>query len=237
MKKILIIKTGGVVAPVDGKEGDFEDWTAAGMGLDSDQFEVVDVQKGDPLPEPHSIAGVAITGAHEMVTDGDQWIEDTASWVREAVSAGIPMLGICFGHQLMAQALGGEAGYHPEGLEIGTVPVRLTDDGRADPLLGGLPDTFLAHVTHSQTVLTLPQGAVLLAASDHDPHQAFRVGHHAWGVQFHPEFDATALRDEVVQLEKTIVDQDGDPDAIYKAVQETPIAAGVLKRFADHCLE
>ncbi|BCS88619.1 glutamine amidotransferase [Pseudodesulfovibrio sediminis] len=235
MKKFLIIKTGGALEPVPGKEGDFEHWTAEGMGLELDDCLCVDVQKDEPLPSPDDILGAVITGSHEMVTDDTPWIHTTAAWVRETLTAGTPMLGICFGHQLMADALGGKAGYHPKGLEIGTVPVTLTEDGAADPLLGGLAPGFSAHVTHSQTALKLPHEAVLLATSAHDAHQSFRVGPHAWGVQFHPEFDAAALLDEVDQLSETITEKGGDAAAVRASIYETPESTSLLVKFVEYC--
>ena len=207
MKKFLIVRTGGTFGEFAEKHKDFEHWTAEGMGLGADQWQCVNVQAGEALPDPAEFAGAAITGSHDMVTDDAQWIRDTQDWVRGAVDADLPLLGICFGHQLMADALGGRAGYHPDGVEIGTADITLTDEGAADVLLGGLPAVFKGHVTHSQTALELPPGAVLLATGIHDPHQCFRVGEYAWGVQFHPEFDVEAIRYYIDRREAALAEQ------------------------------
>ena len=166
MDKFLIVRTGGTFPDYAEKRKDFEHWTAEGMGLADGQWQCVNVQAGESLPAPAGFAGAAITGSHDMVTDGVQWIHDTRAWVCRAVDAGLPLLGICFGHQLMAAALGGEAGYHPDGVEIGTADISLTEEAQADPLLGGLPAVFKGHVTHSQTALRVPPGAALLAGGD-----------------------------------------------------------------------
>ena len=236
MKQFLIIKTGSTFEDITRTKGDFEDWTAATMELAPDQWRSVNVQQGETLPDSADCIGCVITGSHDMITEGTDWMLATTQWVGEAVKAGLPTLGICFGHQLMADALGGKAAYHPDGLEIGTVDITLTDAASEDPLFAQLPTIFPAHVTHSQTALELPPDAVLLAASDHDEHQAFRFGKHAWGLQFHPEFDAEATRFYIDCLRKVIVKQGKDGDAIFAGVEETPVSAGVLRGFVRYCL-
>ena len=220
MTKFRIVRTGGTFGEYAEKHKDFEHWTAEGMGLGHGQWQCVNVQAGESLPDPADFVGAVITGSHDMVTDEAQWIQDTKGWVRQAVDAGLPLLGICFGHQLMADALGGRAGY---------------DAGRADPLLGGLPAVFKGHVTHAQTALELPPDAVLLATGIHDPHQCFRVAEHAWGVQFHPEFDATAIRYYIDQREAKLLEQGCDMGALRAKVEETPESASLLKLFAEYC--
>jgi GMP synthase (glutamine-hydrolysing) len=235
MDKYLIIRTGGTFPDYARKRKDFEHWTAEGMGLADGQWLCVDVQAGEPLPDPAGFAGAAMTGSHDMVTDGMQWIHETKAWVCRAVDAGLPLLGICFGHQLMAEALGGEAGYHPDGVEIGTADITLTAEAGADPLLVGLPAVFKGHVTHSQTALRVPPGAVLLATGTHDPHQCFRLGEHAWGVQFHPEFDADAIRHYIDMREADLLQEGCDVTGIRATVCDTPESASLLVRFVEYC--
>ena len=236
MKKILIVKTGGTFAEYAAKRGDFEDWTAKGMGLEPGQWERVHVQAGEPLPNPADFAGCVITGSHDMVTDGLDWMRTTEAWIRRAEKAGLPMLGICFGHQILANALGGEAGFHPNGLEMGTVDITVTEAGREDVLLGPLAPSFKGNMAHSQTVLKLPENAVLLATGSHEPHQSYRVGDHVWGVQFHPEFNGDVIdmyrRD---QRDKAVA-EGRDPDALRIEAADTPQSASLLERFAAYCL-
>ena len=236
MKKILIVKTGGTYADYAAGRGDFEDWTALGLSLPDGGWTCIDVRDGAVLPDPAGLAGAVITGSHDMVTDPLPWITDTKAWTRRAVDAGLPLLGICFGHQLMADALGGRAAYHPSGLEIGTADITRTAGSDQDPLFGGLPEVFPGHVTHSQTALKLPEGATLLATGTHDPHQAFRVGRSAWGVQFHPEFDAPAILEYIARREDELAKQTRGAAAIRATVRDTPESASLLKRFADYCL-
>jgi GMP synthase (glutamine-hydrolysing) len=167
-----------------------------------------------------------------MVTEQLPWMQETASWLVKAISAGIPVLGICFGHQLLATALGGAVGWNPRGREIGTVPITLTPAGTDDPLLGILPATFPAHVTHRQSVLRLPDGARILASSDLEPHQAFAVGAKVWGVQFHPEFSAAAMHGYLDHFAGELTGEGFDLAALRGGVRETPQAASLLERFA-----
>ena len=137
---LVVIKTGTKPASLAGHPGDYEDWILDGMGWPRVAARVVAVHQGGTLPPPAHVAGAAITGAATMVTDGDAWIEATAAWLRDAVAAGLPVLGICYGHQLLAHALGGIAGWNPNGVEVGVVDVGLLEDATDDPLLGGLQE-------------------------------------------------------------------------------------------------
>jgi GMP synthase (glutamine-hydrolysing) len=128
--------------------------------------------------------------------------------------------------------MGGQVGYNPKGREFGTVEVRLLPAAADDPLLSHLPPVFRAQASHSQSVLHLPDGAVVLASNEHDRHHAFRLGRSAWGVQFHPEFDADIVR-EFTGFRAESLRADGlCPESILAAIEETPEAASVLARFA-----
>ena len=236
MKPFLIMKTGGTFPQYVTDNGDFEHWTAANMGLAEGQWESVDVQNGEALPDPARYAGTVITGSHDMVTEQTDWMNGAAEWIRQAVESGHPMLGICFGHQLMAAALGGEAGYHPDGMEIGTAEISLTDASAQDPLFSRYVRPFLGHVIHSQTALKLPPEATHLALNDHDAHHAFRVGDHAWGVQFHPEFDEAAIRNYIHELEPKLTEEERDVPAILATVRATPESKSLLVAFVEYCL-
>lgn len=234
MKPFLIIKTGATFDELIPSMGDFEQWTANAMGLNSAEWACVNVQKGALLPDPNEFAGCVLTGSHDMVTDNTRWMRDATNWLRDNRDS-VPMLGICFGHQLFAHAFGGTADAHPDGPEIGTVEIRLNEHAAADPLFKHLPRVFPAHVTHSQSALHLPPAAVALGASDHDQHQAFRFGQQMWGVQFHPEFNATATRQYVREQTDTIKHHGKDADAIYHSVGDTPEATSLLRHFVSYC--
>jgi len=229
--RVLIIQASETPPGAPPERGPLPRWVLAPMAVAPEASQVVDVRNGHHLPAPETLAAAIVAGSPSMVTDHLPWAERTAEWLRAAHAAGIAILGICFGHQLLAYALGGTVGYNPKGLEMGTVEVRLNDSGRDDPLLGVLPTPVKMQVSHSQTVLRLPPNAVPLASSDGDDHQAFRAGERAWGIQFHPEFDSSVVRALIEQRRASLASKGLDPDAMLARCEETPLGPRLLRRF------
>src|SRR3546814_5030016 len=122
--RFLIIETGRPVASMR-RHGRFPHWIRSSAGLARGEAEAVDVEGGEPPPPHETLAGVIVTGSGAMVTERRDWSEATAAWLREAAHAGVPVFGICYGHQLLAHALGGEVGDNPNGRKMGTVAVDL----------------------------------------------------------------------------------------------------------------
>ncbi len=232
MKPILVVKLGSTTPALAHRQGDFEDWITAGLGVPPAQVAVADPRQS-PLPDPRQFAGVVLTGSHSMVTDHEAWSERTAQWIPAVVEANTPLLGICYGHQLIAYALGGEVGPNPSGRESGTVEITLRDEARTDPLFAELPTVFAAHVSHAQSVLRLPPGAIWLAASRREPHHAFALGPRTWGVQFHPEFNELAARTYVDACSGELRGQGDEPGQLQASIAATPHAAAVLRRFGE----
>ena len=229
---IVVVKTGRTYPELARRCGDFEDWMTRGLGVASQTVEIVDVEDGPRLPHPRSIASAVVTGSHSMVTEGQEWVELLAEWVRRLIEDEVPVLGVCYGHQLLGHALGGRVGFHPDGPEIGTVEVDLTQEGESDPLLGSMPKRFRAHATHSQSVLTLPEGAVLLAQTNHEAHAAFRVGSCAWGVQFHPEYNEQIMRHYIREQRATLRALGRNADRAESEVCRAG-AGRILSRFVE----
>ncbi|XKE44453.1 glutamine amidotransferase [Halomonas organivorans] len=237
MPRLLIVKTGDTFADVARDHGDFEALFLAALRPATEAHpelvvEVFDARHdGDP-PALAAGDGLVITGSHAMVSDAEPWSEALKPWLREARERDIAMLGVCYGHQLMTAALGGESGYHPAGRETGTREIRLTEAGRRDPLLGTLPDRLAAQLTHAQSVLVAPSGARVLAENDHDPYQSLRHGPRQWSVQFHPEFTPAVMRAYLAHQRASLAEQGQDAEALIAAVASTPHATGLLRRFA-----
>jgi GMP synthase (glutamine-hydrolysing) len=229
---LVIVKLGDTHATLRERRGDFEHWIADGLDTQALPILVIDPRRGDTLPDAQAVSGAVVTGSHAMVSHREPWSETTAAWLAQLVARRTPVLGICYGHQLLAHALGGEAGNHPRGAEVGTVTVTLDEAAATDALLRGLPAEFAANVVHWQSALRLPEGAVRLAGNDHEPVQAFRVGENAWGVQFHPEFDADTMRGYIDMLADGLRTEGADPAALRGRVAATDAAAGLLGRFA-----
>jgi GMP synthase (glutamine-hydrolysing) len=231
MGELLIIKTGETLPPLLGRRGDFEDWILSGMGVGADDVMVINVREGSRLPEYGGIRGVVITGSHDSVTEHFDWSERTAEWLPGAVERGIPLLGICYGHQLLAYALGGEVGDNPSGREFGTLEIELEEAAAKDELLD-LPNPLKMQLCHTQAVLKLPDGATRLASSRLDPNQAFVVGNRAWGVQFHPEFDAEITKTYIQHYRRELIAEGQGVDALLAGCHDTAWGHMTLKRFA-----
>jgi GMP synthase (glutamine-hydrolysing) len=142
-----------------------------------------DVTAGE-LPADFAFDGVVVTGSRSSVYWDEPWIDGLVDWVAEAADRGLPILGVCYGHQVLAEALGGRVEAMDD-IELGYRDIERVDDD--DPLLATLDDPFRAFETHSDRVVELPPDATLLAQNDRGV-QAFRRGD-CWGVQFHPEYD------------------------------------------------
>lgn len=140
-------------------------------------------------------------------------------------------MGVCYGHQLMAHALGGTVGYHPGGREMGCLDIERLPAGDADPWLADCPLRFKAHLTHLQTVLQLPNGARALARSTHDPHQIVRYSTTAVSVQFHPEFTPDVQAACISARAAMLVSEGLDPSAMLRALQPTPAPLALLRHF------
>lgn len=229
---ITIVQPGEKLPALAGYPGDFADWILAGMGLEPKRARLVYPHRGDALPPAEEPGPVVITGSGAMVTAGDAWMQRSADWLAQAAAAGRPVLGICFGHQLLAHALGGRVLDNPLGAEVGTVVLTLDPAAANDPLFAGLTTPLRVHVSHLQSVTELPPGARRLAASEIDPNQAFIWGERAWGVQFHPEFSAAVARAYLEFHSPTLRAQGRNPGTLATTIAHTPVGGGLLRNFA-----
>lgn len=225
---LIVLRAGDAAPPVAARRGEFFDWIRREASSEwPGEFVVHDVRNMDlPLPEPGDAAGFVITGSSSSVTERAPWMLRCEELVRRIVAAGVPLFGICFGHQLIAQALGGEVTKNPRGREIGTVEVRAL---AADPILDGLPATFDVNGTHVDAVSRLPPGAVVLAETGLDPVAAFAIGENVKCVQFHPEFDGDVMRG-YLDARRALIEGEGIDFAKLRAV-DAPCGARMLKNF------
>ena len=143
---------------------------------------------GDPVPETVPADGLVVLGGHMGADDDDEhaWLAPTKRLMARAVEEQTPVLGVCLGAQLLAVACGGRVEVGAPGIEAGVVDVTWRPEADADPLFGGLPP-YPGPSMHLDAVVELPPGAAWLGETAAYPHQVFRVGAAAWGVQFHPE--------------------------------------------------
>lgn len=232
-RPFLILETGEPLPPLR-RHGSFAHWIRVAAGLGREETVVCRVAAGQALPRRDGFAGVLVTGSGAMVTERLDWSERSAEWLARAVGHGLPVFGICYGHQLLAHALGGEVGWNPRGREMGTFEVQAHAESAQDPLLRGLPARFAAQLTHMQTVLAPPPGATVLARSALDDCQAFRVGERTWGVQFHPEFSTRHMRGYIHARAEPLRKEGHCPVTLAASVRPAPQAREAMRRFVRH---
>ena len=208
---------------------------AAGMEL-----AVVEPWSGSPLPTDlrgHD-ALVVLGGPQQAYDDSSApWLRATKDLLRQAVEQRLPTLAICLGAQLLAEALGGRVEKGAEGVEAGARLVAKRDASWDDELFGDVPFTPTVVQWHEDAIVDLPPGAVLLASSSRYPHQAFRVGERAWGLQFHIETPPEMVRQWGADASGAVAAAGLDPVALAeRAVQELDEVEAcwrpVVERFA-----
>jgi GMP synthase (glutamine-hydrolysing) len=193
MKNILIIKCGSTYQDIKSEHLDFEDWIIAQSNLPQNVFKVFDLPNGDQLRHPGEFIAAIITGSHHNVDQRLPWIKALKDWIITARYSNIPVLGICFGHQIIAEALGGKVEKSPNGIAEGAVSLTLTTEGKNDPLFKGLGNILDSYASHAYSVSKLPFDAKLLATSNGGMVEAFSV-EKIYGVQFHPEFTEDVMK-------------------------------------------
>ncbi|HET7662764.1 MAG TPA: glutamine amidotransferase [Rhodanobacteraceae bacterium] len=232
MKPLLIILTGHAPDAIRARLGDFDHWFRLALRLPPNDIQVIDVSAGQALPNTHDVRAAVISGSAAMVTERLAWSEQLAGWIRHAMDVELPLFGVCYGHQLMAHALGGRVDVLPGGREVGTQNIEVFEAGADDRLLAGLPTHFAAHTTHVQSVLEAPTGTQVLARSARDPHQILRYGPNAVSTQLHPEFSADVMRAYLRLRADNLRNESLDVAALLKMVRATPQARRLLQRFA-----
>lgn len=197
--------------------------TGAGLRLTT-----VRPHAGQALPE--HLAGydaLVVLGGGQRAYAPEAWLPACESLLRKAVRHRVPVLAICLGAQLLATAHGGRVAPGSQGPEIGPALVARRDAAEADPLFARVPFTPDVIQWHHDEITQLPPGAVLLAASTRYPHQAFRIGPAAWGLQFHIEPDPAMVADWAGRNAALLAELGRDPEELVEA------AAAVMDDLAE----
>lgn len=236
--RILIVKTGSAPDAICRKFEDFDAWFVRALPSRHFSPEIISVDKGQALPNHLSDPapdGVLVTGSPAMVSHRQAWSERTADWLRQMHAREAPILGVCYGHQLLAHALGGRVGPNPHGRRIGTFAIKVT--ALEDPLLRVADDHMPVHSTHVEAVLDPPDGARVIATAQGDAHHALYFGAQTWGVQFHPEFNADIMR-AYIRERCALIDAEGlDSNELFDQVVDAPLGDRLLARFANLCYQ
>jgi GMP synthase-like glutamine amidotransferase len=187
MVRITIIETGIVSEPNRTRYGSFPQMFERLIGAEdaSASFDVVSVISGDALPDPATLDAILMTGSPAGVYDKLDWIAPLEEFVRAAHARSVPMVGICFGHQLMAQALGGTVRKSEKGWGIGR---HVYDVASGHGVIEG--ERIAIAASHQDQVIEPPPGARTILSSDFTPHAGLLYGNGtALSIQPHPEFD------------------------------------------------
>jgi len=192
-RRLGLLACDAVWEPLRSRHGDYPDMIAHWLESAGADFELVTwaAHQGQLPARVDDCEAWIVSGSRAGVYEPLPWIAPLIEFVRAARVARRPQLGICFGHQLLAHALGGRTERASTGWGIGNVAVRLRETAAGAPPRAALD----LHVAHQDQVVTLPPGAAWLAATDHCAHAMFALGKHVLGLQPHPEFTADFMRE------------------------------------------
>jgi GMP synthase (glutamine-hydrolysing) len=231
-KKVLLVQ---VREDVETRDHEL-DCVVRSSGLSASDFVLHDLTK-EPIDvsaldgkAAFVIGGSGEHAAHDDFPNRDSLTEVT----KAAIDRGMPVMGLCFGAQFMADALGGSSIPDKEHEEIGTCVVRITAAAADDPLFHDYPESFKATEGHHDRIGSLPEGCTVLVETDKCPVQAFRMGDGSvYGVQFHPELDKDGLLWRLNYYASLYIDSKEQFDAIADGAEETPVASRLLKDWVE----
>jgi GMP synthase (glutamine-hydrolysing) len=234
--RLTVLKTGRASDALCAERGEYAQWFADALGWPLHRLDVIDATAFDAFPHPSQLTGLLVTGSPHSVHDRPEWSVRAGEWLKIVAEANVPTLGVCYGHQLLGDALGADVGLNPAGREIGTVDIEILTD---DPLFEGLPRQFPALITHSDTVNTLPIGTTNIARTAMTPLGALRYGPRCRTIQWHPEFDAHILRTIVRERAKAIDGETGPGSAqrVLDGLVGVHTGPPLLRNFVRHFVE
>lgn len=215
----------------------FDHWTAD-ANLSAMVFRPQDFQEPPGFGE---FTHVILTGSEASICGDDPWIEEVGSFVRACAERNIPLLGSCFGHQLLARALCGRAFVRPSpSPEFGWLPLRLTTEGARDPLLQGIPNPAMVFSAHFDEMAPLPRDWKVLGSSAACHNAIVRWGERpVWGLQHHPEIGIKEGRRLLSGLEAVL-----DPhrglllrENLFEDPEDSLITPKLLKNFLSQVQE
>ena len=201
-ERIEIISCGPGLSEVNRQCGRSSDWLSNLINNDSFRIDKINAYKSEMPTLSEQVVWI-ILGSKHSVYDSYQWISNLKSKILDAIQINIPMLGICFGHQIILSALGAKVVKNKKGWEIGSSKISLTDKGVESRLFKGIEKKMIVYESHQDTVTELPKNISVLANNSYGL-QSFSYGENTFGVQFHPEFNSQIMNSYMSARSKTI---------------------------------
>ncbi len=198
-------------------------------------YPLVDLWSKEPCPDPKQFHGVIMSGSASMVSDPLGWIPVGKQLISYILEAEIPFLGVCFGHQMLANTCGAKVGPNPYGRMQGTGTFK--QHPNKDPLFSQLPETMKVQLSHRDVILEPSKSMAVLGQIDHDPFHAIKVGNIAYGVQFHPEWDK-AMSEAYLTYRRAILTTELGEERVQKmqeSLTDSENSQSLLIKFADLC--
>jgi len=198
------------------------------------RLRIVRADRGDALPaDLDGITGIVSCGGPQAAYGTEPWLATEMALIRDAHGAGIPVVGLCLGAQLLAAALGGEVRKSPTP-EVGWFDVKLSPVGREEALLAGVAWTSHQFCWHFDEVATLPESARVLASSERCKVQAFGVGLYSYGFQYHFEWDREFIAKEIELCDDELRAAGADANGIRAELERHgPTAERLSRRLSE----
>jgi GMP synthase (glutamine-hydrolysing) len=229
---VMLFQLGEAPEAVRAEHGGYASWFERAWG---GPMVVVDGRQGGKLARARDFSAIVVTGSAASLVEPEPWMDDAAELVRDAHAAGTPLLGVCFGHQLIGRAFGVRVIVNPTGWEMGTCEVDVHEHG--DKLFDGLPARIRVNLTHRDMVCPdeNARGPKLrvLAKNDATPIQALALGEHIRGIQFHPELSGAVARGYIA-TRRHLLTHPRDPDAMMARTVDSEHGITVLRNFRRH---
>ena len=204
MKKVIILDCGPSLEDVYLEFGQSPEWIMESLKDAGCCFIWVKSYDGQAIESNEGDAWI-ITGSPRSVYEEENWMLGLEENIRDAAACKKPVLGICFGHQLIAKSFGGRVEVNPYGWELGSYPISLTAHGKKSSLFNNMADEVIVYESHQDSVTVMPNGAVELAYNQKCI-QAFQLKDVLYSVQFHPEFSWDVMKkyvpDYIINAEK-----------------------------------
>lgn len=230
MRRISIITNGPGISEVKSLYGQASDWIQNVLRSYGDlEVNVVKGYEMDHL-DPNDDSAWIITGSAHSVYDDFPWISYLKEKLKEVQKTRIPVLGICFGHQLIADTFGGKVELNKKGWEIGSCRVNLFKSADECSLFSSFSESMEVYQSHQDIVAQIPKGAILLAKNDMGI-QSFVYDDIFYGVQFHPEFTKDVMEKYLtIRYEKGILKE-------IPTVNECKSSSKILNNFIDNIVK